>query len=254
MIFAIAPLIIVVVHIAGLILGHHRAVLDEIYGFISSTAGQAAADTVRTIVTTTFTRERSNALTQTVGWAIFVIATVGLFAALQDALNIVWDLKPDRRSPLQLLRSRTLAFATVLVLALLLTLSIAINAALTIAGAAAAPMIASFPLLTKALYFVLSFAIMWCLLAFGFRFMPECHVEWSDVRVGSAVTALLFVVGQFALGAILAHAALTSTFGAFTSLVLFLLWTNYSAQIILFGAEFTHVRAQLRESHETADR
>jgi membrane protein len=250
MIFAIAPLIIVTVHIAGLILGHHRAVLDEIFGYIQSTAGQATADTVRSIVTTTFTKERSNLLTQTIGWVIFIVATLGLFAALQDALNIVWDLKPDRRSPLQLVRSRTLAFATVLVLALLLTLSIAVNAALTVAGAAAAPMIASFPILTKALYFVLSFAIMAGLLAFAFRFMPECHVEWRDVWVGSAVTSLLFVIGQFALGAILAHAALTSTFGAFTSLVLFLLWTNYSAQIILFGAEFTHVRAQLRATQE----
>ena len=251
MTFAVAPLIIVTVHIAGFILGHHRAVLDEIYGYIQSTAGQATANTVHTIVLTTFTKERSSALTQVIGWTIFLVATVGLFAALQDALNIVWDLKPDRRSPLELVRSRALAFATILVLALLLTISIALNTALSIAGAAAVHVLPGIPNLAKALYFMLSFVIMACLLAFAFRFLPECHVEWRDVWVGSAVTSLLFVIGQFVLGAFLAHAALGSTFGAFTSLVIFLLWTNYSAQIILFGAEFTHVRAQIRVTQET---
>src|ERR1700731_4096889 len=94
MTFAIAPLIIVVVAIAGLVLGHHRAVLDEIYAYIGSAAGQGAAAAVQSIVHATFLQMQAGALAKAIGWVIFLVATIGLFSALQDALNIVWEVTP----------------------------------------------------------------------------------------------------------------------------------------------------------------
>ena len=252
MTFAIAPLIIVVVQIAGLVLGHHRAVLNEIFGYIGSTAGQGASDAVRSIVSSTFRQTHSGAWALAIGWLIFLVATIGLFTALQSALNIVWDLAPTKQSLTQTIRSRATAFGAVVVLALLLTASLVINSALTVASSAMAHVYPAIPVLIRALDFMLSFLVIAVLLSFVFRFLPDCRVEWGDVWVGSAVTAFLFVVGQFLLGSYLGRTGISSAFGAFAALIVFLLWTNYSAQIMLFGAEFTHVFAQTHGSRKSA--
>jgi membrane protein len=250
MTFAIAPLIIVVVAIAGLVLGRHRVVLDEIYAYIGSAAGSGAAAAVQSIVHATFLQMQSGALTKTIGWAIFLVATVGLFTVLQDALNIVWDATPEKLSLADFFRSRAVAVASVVTIALLLTVSLAVNSALTIAGDAMASIAPSLPFLVKSLDFLISFLVIAGLLSLIYKFLPACRVEWRDVWLGSFVTSLLFVIGQFLLGWYLGRAAVTSTFGTFASLIVFLLWTNYSAQIMLFGAEFTQVFAQSHGSRK----
>jgi membrane protein len=95
----------------------------------------------------------------------------------------------------------------------------------------------------KLLDFFVSFGLIWLAIAFMYEFLPETHVEWRDVWIGSGVSAFLFVVGQFLLGWYLGRAGISSGYGAFGSLVVFLIWANYSAQIVLLGAEFAHVYA-----------
>jgi membrane protein len=90
---------------------------------------------------------------------------------------------------------------------------------------------------------VLSLAVITILFAPIFKFIPDTKIPWSDVRIGAAVTALLFTAGAVVIGLYLGHSALTSAYGAAASLVIFLIWIYYSAQILLFGAEFTHVYA-----------
>lgn len=250
--FAIAPLIIVVVAIAGLVLGQHRPVLEEIYAYIGEAAGPGAAAAVQSIVHATFTQMQSGALEKTIGWVIFLVATIGLFTVLQDALNIVWDVTPKKLNLPDFLRSRALAVAGVVTIALLLTISLAANSALTIAGNEMASISPSLPVMMKALDFLISFVVIAGLLSLIYKFLPACRVEWGDVWLGSILTSLLFVIGQFLLGWYLGRAAVSSTFGAFASLVVFLLWTNYSAQIMLFGAEFTQVFAQMHGSRKRA--
>jgi membrane protein len=250
--FAIAPLIIVVVAIAGLVLGHHRAVLDEIYAYIGAAAGQASATAIQSIVHTAFTQMQSGALAKTIGWVIFLVATIGLFTVLQDALNIVWDVTPTKQTLADFLRSRAVAVASIVAIALLLTVSLTANSALTIAGNALASASPSLPFLMKSLDFSISFLVVAGLLCLIYKFLPACRVEWRDVWLGSVLTSLLFVIGQFLLGWYLGRAAASSPFGAFTSLIVFLLWTNYSAQILLFGAEFTQVFAQAHGSRRRA--
>jgi len=253
MTFAIAPMIIVVVAIAGLVLGHHRAVLDEIYAYIGSAAGQASATAIQSIVHAAFTQMQSGALAKTIGWVIFLVSTIGLFTVLQDALNIVWDVTPTKQTLADFVRSRALAVASVVTIALVLTVSLAANSALTIAGSAIATVSPSLPLVMKSLDFSISFIVIAGLLSLIYKFLPACRVEWRDVWLGSVLTSLLFVIGQFLLGWYLGRAAVSSPFGAFTSLIVFLLWTNYSAQTLLFGAEFTQVFARAHGSRVRAE-
>lgn len=243
-VFAIAPLIIVIVEIAGLVLGHHQSVLNSIYGYLQGTAGKGASNGIRSIVTATFNQKRAGLIAQIIGWVVFLLAAIGLFAALQEALNTIWDVEPKKRTFVDTIKDRISSFGVVLVMVVLLLASLAVNALLTVAGQGLTHVFPFFPTLMKIADFALSFAVLTLLFALIFEYLPECRIEWKDVWAGAAATAFLFVVGQFLLGWYLGRAGVSSTYGAFGSLVIFLLWVNYSAQIMLFGAEFTHVYAK----------
>ncbi len=90
--FAVAPLIIIIVELAGLLLGHHQGVLTELYGYLSRTAGPSAAKGIEAIVSATFSQRKAGILAQVIGWAVFAVAAIGLFSSLQEALNTVWDI------------------------------------------------------------------------------------------------------------------------------------------------------------------
>lgn len=241
--FAVAPLIIVVVEIAGAFLGSHQRVLNDIYSYMQRDAGGGAA-AIKQIVATTFAHRRQGGIAQIVGWGVFVLAAIGLFSAVQFALNTVWELKPRYNGIWHAVWQRVSAFGVLMAIALLLLLSIVVNAGLTVAGSALAGIAPFFPVLLKVVDFALSFGVVMLALALLFEYLPECRIEWRDVWAGAAMTSLLFVIGQFLLGWYLGQAGVSSGYGAFGSLVVFLIWTNYTAQIILFGAEFTRVFAE----------
>ncbi|MBV8459387.1 MAG: YihY/virulence factor BrkB family protein [Candidatus Eremiobacteraeota bacterium] len=243
-VFAIAPLIIVVVEIGGFVLGHHRVLLDEIYGYLRSTAGPGAALAVQSIVRATFNQRHAGIIAQIIAWSIFVFAAIGLFASIQQALNTIWDIPPRKKTLGETIKGRAMSFGVIIIIAAILLASLGLNTVLTAAGSALASSFPALPTLMKVIDFVISFAVIAALLALLFEFLPECKIQWRDVWIGALVTAFLFVIGQFLLGWYLGRAAMGSTYGAFGSLIIFLLWTNYSAQIVLFGAEFTHVYAE----------
>lgn len=242
--FAVAPLIIVVVEIAGFFLGQHQTVLHTLYGYMSTTAGPSAAHGIQAIVSATFSNRKAGVLSQIVGWTVFVVGAVGLFSSLQEALNTVWDVTPDKRTLLATVKDRLLSFATVLGIAFLLLVSLGVNALLTVGSSALVHVFPGFPTVAKALDFLLSLAMITLLFALIFELLPERRIAWRDVWLGAAVSALLFVLGQFVLGWYLGRAGITSGYGAFGGLIVFLIWVYYSAQIMLFGAEFTHVYAR----------
>jgi membrane protein len=181
---------------------------------------------------------------QIIGWSVFVVAAVGLFSALQEALNTVWDITPRKRTLPEIVKARLFSFGLVLGIAFLLLVSLGINAALTVAGTAMMHVLPGFPSIIKALDFAVSFGLVAALFALMFEFLPERRIAWRDVWYGAVVAAFLFVVGQFLLGWYLGRAGVSSGYGSFGSLVVFLIWIFYSAQIMLFGAEFTHVYAR----------
>src|SRR5581483_3082397 len=108
--FAIAPLIIVVVEIAGLFLGHHRAALDNIIGYLQHTAGKSAASGVRSMVNASFSQHRAGIIAQIIGWVVFVLGAIGLFTSLQEALNTVWDVEPEKKNLLTAVKDRATSF------------------------------------------------------------------------------------------------------------------------------------------------
>jgi membrane protein len=243
---AVAPLIIVVVEIAGLILGGHRGALEQIDAYMASTAGPQAAKVIEDIVAATLAHRKAGLIAQVVGWAVFVVAAVGLFSSLQDALNTVWDVVPEKRSVLQTLKDRSLSFAAVLGIAFLLLVSLGLNAVLTVADRALARVAPALPALAKSLDFAVSFAIVAAVFALIFELLPDRRIAWRDVAWGAVASAFLFVVGQFVLGWYLGRAGIASSYGAMGGFAAFLIWVYYSAQIVLFGAEFTHVYALKR--------
>lgn len=241
---AIAPLIIVVVEIAGAFLGQHQPILDQLYRYLAQSAGQSAEIGVRSIVTSTFDRHGAGIVAQIISWSIFVLAAIGLFTALQSALNIVWDVDNKAQPFVQAIRTRALALIVVIFIAFLLMVLLGIDAVLNTSSV--------FPAASKVGQFLASFIVTAAAFTVLFTFLPETHVEWRNVWLGATITALLFVVGQFFLGWYLGRAALSSAYGAFGGLVAFLIWVNYSAQIVLLGAEFTRVLALQRSARSTS--
>jgi membrane protein len=242
--FAVAPLFIVIVEIAGFALGQHRQVLDALYAYLAHTARSDAANGIRSIVEATFSQRRSSTWAQIAGWFFFVLGAVGLFGAFQQALNTIWDVAPLKLSLLETVKNRFTSFVVVFVAALLLLVSLLLNSALSAAEAHLAHVAPFLPALAKVLDFLLSFAIVTGVFALAYEYLPDSRIRWSDVWPGALVSAILFVIGQTLLAWYLGHAGLSSTFGAFGGIVAFLIWVNYSAQIVLFGAEFTHVYAR----------
>jgi len=241
--FAIAPLIIIILEIAALVLGSNRQAMNLIFGYLQRDAGPGAG-AVRQIVTATINESHKGIMAEIISWIILVVAAIGLFNAVQFALNQVWDLTPVKLSIWKAVKQRLAGFVALMAISVLLLLSIAVNAVLTGAGGYLTHVFPGFATLLKIADFVISFGVIWVGFAILFEYLPDCHVEWRDVWPGAAITAFLFVVGQFLLGWYLGRAAVSSGFGAFGSLVAFLIWVNYSAQIMLLGAEFTHVYAQ----------
>ncbi len=249
--FAVAPLIIVLVEIAGLVIKDHQRVLNLIFGYLQRDAG-AGAGAVKQIVATTFNQPRKGIVAQIIGWIVFIVAAIGLFGAVQFALNAVWDVTPKKMTLKDTIRQRLSSFGVMIGIALLLLVSIGVNALLTIMATYFTHVFPGFATLVKIADFVVSFGVLWAAFALLYEYLPECRVEWRDVWVGGGVTSFLFVIGQFLLGWYLGRAGISSGYGAFGSLVVFLIWVNYSAQIVLFGAEVTQVYAKRYGSQSEA--
>ncbi len=241
--FAIAPLIVIVLEIVALILGSNRQAMDLIFSYLQRDAGSGAS-AVRAIVMTTINEAHKGIFAEIVSWVILVVAAVGLFNAVQFALDHVWDLTPVKMSIWKAVQQRLVGFGALMSIAFLVLLSIGVNTVLNAAGGYLTHVFVGFATLLKVVDFLVSFGVIWLAFALVFKVLPDCRIEWRDVWTGAGVTAFLFVVGQFLLGWYLGRAAVSSSFGAFGSLVAFLIWVNYSAQIMLLGAEFTHVYAQ----------
>lgn len=233
-IFAVAPLVIVLIEIAALVVGNDVTARKEVYAYIAQHATGSSGTAIRGMVDATLSQRREGIIAQVIGWTVFVVAAVGLFASLRDALDTIWDVEPKTKGFAGVIFQEALSFCVMLGVALLLMVSVVASAALT--GAPGSKIIA----------FVISFAVIAAAFAVLFRFLPAATIEWRDVWAGAALTSLLFAVGQFLLAWYLGRAGTASVFGAAGSLVIFLMWVNYSAQIVLFGAEFTHEYANRR--------
>ncbi|MHB8461793.1 MAG: YihY/virulence factor BrkB family protein [Vulcanimicrobiaceae bacterium] len=244
--FAIAPLILIIAAMASIFLGAHQHALTVMLTYLAGISGPGTS-AVQQVVASTASEPRSGFIAASIGWIVFLIGAIGLVQALQTALNTIWDVVPKKMTVLQMLGQRARSLAFMMGIALLLVVAISLDGIVATASGYLAALLPGLWILGPVVGLGASFAVLWLGFSMVFYFVPECHVDWRDVRIGAALTALFFVIGQVLLGIYLGRAATSSMFGAMGSLVLFLLWVNYSAQIMLLGAQFTQVYARHRK-------
>lgn len=254
-IFSIAPLIIIIIAIVGTALGlsgglaHPRGNVEaQLLDQIRAHVGGPTADTVRDLVAASFSKPRQGIIAQIVGWVTFIIGASGVFASLQDSLNTVWHVEPTKQSLWLTVRQRIASLAMVLVIGFLLLFTFIASAAIAYSSTYLTHLL-PFPgagTMFAVVNYVISLSLITVLFALIYKVLPDAKIDWSDVWIGSAITAVLFVIGQALIGFYLAKSGTASAYGAAGSLLVLLLWIYYSAMILLFGAEFTKVYAVRR--------
>jgi len=251
-IFAIAPFFIIVIAIAGYVVGvtngghGHHVVEDKLLGAVTSSAGPAAAETVRQMVSASFDKPRQSIIAQVVGWITLLFGAAGLFAALQDALNTVWHVEPPKLGIVRAIRDRLASIGMLLAIGFLLLVTTVLGAAITFVSTYVAQSL-PFPgagIVFGLVNWVISVAIVTLLFALIYKYLPDAQIEWRDVRTGALVTALAFTLGQALIALYLGRTGVASAYGAAGALLALLLWVYYSSMILLFGAEFTCVYAE----------
>lgn len=254
--FAIAPLLIIAVEAASIILGgghaagHHEQSRQAVFSEIGRLAGPSTVSTLESIVDGTLKQRKAGFIASILSWALLILAATNLFSSLQDSLNTVWGVEAPATGGLKAtIRNRAVTFVMILFVAVVLLVSVLANAAIAALAGPLGKTIPFFGLIAQAIDFALTASVLFALFAAIFKFLPDTQIKWSQVRTGAAISAVLFVVGQLALSWYLGKASAGSAYGAAGSLVVLLLWMNYSAMIFLFGAEFTKVVANAEGAH-----
>ncbi|HEY8977118.1 MAG TPA: YihY/virulence factor BrkB family protein [Burkholderiaceae bacterium] len=238
-VFSLAPLLLIAISVAGLVFGREAAqgaVVDQLQGLIGRQGSEAIQDLLKNV-----SKPSEGVIATITGVVVLVIGATSVFAELQDDLNRIWQVPTPRKVSTwwAWLRTRILSIGLILAMGFLLLVSLAASAAFDAFAAWSTSPIAGWEPLVHAINLVLSFALTTALFALIYRFMPQATIEWRDVGIGAAVTAALFALGKTLIGLYIGKSALASGFGAAGSLAVLLAWVYYSAQIFLFGAEFT---------------
>lgn len=242
--FALAPLLLIAISVAGLVFGREAA-SNQIGQQLSGLLGPSAAESVNTMVAAAGADKGGGILASIIGIVTLLFAASGVFGELQDSLNTIWEVQPKpNQGLLATLKQRFFSFGMVLGVGFLLLISLVLSATLGALGGVVSGDQASQSLIWKVVNFVVSFGVITLLFALIYKILPDVKIQWRDVWIGALVTALLFTLGKAAIGWYLGRPGTTSTYGAAGSFVALLLWVYYSAQILFFGAEFTQVYAK----------
>lgn len=242
-IFSLPPLLLIVVAIAGVFLGP-EAVQGKITEQVGVMIGKDSAENIQGMISNAY--KSGNSIFATVmGLVTLIFGATGLFYQLQKSLNTVWEVKADPKGGIKkLIWDRVTSFGIVVVLGFLLLISMVVTTLMNAFSDLIIRMLPDYILYVFfAINFLFSFAVITVLFALIFKILPDVIIPWKSVWIGSMITALLFVIGKFALGLYFSLGEPASTFGATGSLILILLWIYYSALILFFGAEFTQVYA-----------
>lgn len=241
--FSLAPLLVIVIAIAGLVFGNEAA-SGQIHVQLRGLVGDDGAIAIQGLLRSASEPAGSMAASF-VGVLMLLLGATSVFGELQSALDRIWRVPadPDGFGLWGLLRTRLLSFGMILTIGFLLLVSLVVSAVLSAAGKWWGPALAGWESVLQTVNFAASFVIVTALFALIYKILPRVPVAWPDVWIGSAVTALLFTLGKFLIGLYLGKSTIASSFGAAGSLVALLVWVYYSAQIFLFGAELTWVYA-----------
>ena len=250
-VFSLAPLLLLVIAMAGLIFGR-EAVQGEIVNQVIGLMGTEGAVAIEGLLKSA-SEPATSVIATVVSLGLLILGATTVFAEIQNALDRIWHV-PAERKPGGLfgfLRTRLLSFGLVLGLGFLLLVSLVISAAVAALGAWWGDSFAGWETLLQILNVLVSLALGTALFGMIYKLMPRTPIAWRDVWIGAAVTAVLFEIGKICIGLYLGKSGVTSGFGAAGSLAVVLIWVYYSAQIFLLGAEFTRLHSSKRKARRT---
>ena len=251
-VFSMAPTLLIVISVAGLLFGAD-AVRGEIIGQLSYLMGPQAAATIQQVLASLHQPARGAAGTL-IGVGLVLAGATSVFSELQNALDRIWKASARESSGiLSLIRARLVSFAMILGIAFLLIVSLVVSAAISALGKWWAAAFGRWELLAQTVNGLVGFLITMASFAAIYRLIPRVAIRWGDVWLGAAVTSLLFTVGRLLIGIYIGRTGIASLFGAAGSLVIVFVWVYYSAQIFLLGAEFTRVYAHAFGSQRELD-
>lgn len=246
-IFSIAPMLIVIITLCQIFLGR-EAIEGSVYGQINHLVGNEAALQIQQMIKNA-TLSGDSTWATIVGVITLVFGATGVFGEIQDSINFIWQLKAKPKNGLlKILINRLLSFSMVISLGFILLVSLALNGLIELFGKQLIYLLPQITDVSVAFIYVvnlaLTFTIITLLFAIIFKVLPDARVKWKHVIVGAVTTAVLFMIGKFAIGFYLGASKVGSAYGAAGSIVIILLWVYYSAIILYFGAEFTQVYAE----------
>jgi membrane protein len=243
-VFSISPLLVIAIAIAGAFFGQDTA-QEQITEQLTALVGKDGVKPIL-LALNNISQPEVRGLASLISIAVLVLGASGIFAQLQDALNTVWKVKPQPgQGILPFLRKRIASFFMVLAIGFLLILSLILSAVVAALSKYRTDFLPGSQILWENLDFIVSLGLMTFLFSLMFKYVPDVKIAWKDVLVGSIITALLFMFGKFLLGVYISKGSLGSAYGAAGSLIVFLAWVYYSAQILLLGAEFTQVYSRM---------
>ena len=243
-VFSLAPLILVLLAIVGLLFrndpgGAWNKITEQMSYFLDKSAVEVVQNIAQKAA-----QPNKSLLATIIGILLALFGASGVFGQLQDALNTIWGVRAKPGAGIWgFLRSRFLSFAMVGGVCFLLLVSLTLESVLRGFSHYIQGVLPGGIVIAIAVYWIFDLAVVILLFAIIFKFLPDAKIRWRDVWIGAAITAIFFAIGKWALGLYLGSGSAASAYGAASSLITLLLWVYYSSQILLFGAEFTQVYA-----------
>jgi membrane protein len=246
-VFALAPLLLIGIAIAGAVFGQEAA-QGQIIGQIQDLVGEESANSIQRMIDEA-RKPAAGILATVLAMVILLLGATGVFAQLQEALNTIWSVEEKPGEGLwKILKDRFVSLLAVLGTGFLLLVSLIVSAGISAVGTTLGYVLPVPGFLLHIINFFVSFAIVTFLFAMIYKLLPDISIQWGDVWIGAIMTSVLFTIGKFVIGFYLGKSDVGLAYGAAGSLVVILIWVYYASQIFLFGAEFTAVYAHSRGS------
>ncbi|MER8951360.1 YihY/virulence factor BrkB family protein [Mesorhizobium sp. M0833] len=234
---SLAPILLIVVAIAGMAFGHEAAQL-ALSAQIAGLMGPQSAELLQATIENASQKE-AGTLASILGLVTLFVAASGVFGEMQLALNEIWKVKPSGATISRLVRARIASLGLVAALGFLLLVSLVVSAAISALGEVINAYLPFGTIILSAINGIVSFALITLLFAAIYKVLPDRSLQWHDVGLGAVVTGFLFTIGKSLIGWYIGTSAISSSYGAAGALLVVLLWVYYSAEIFLLGAEFT---------------
>ena len=241
---SIGPVLLIVVAVAGLFFGEDAA-RGALMTKLSAAMGPQSAGFLQLAIGKA-SNHSSGILATIIGVVSLVITASGVFGEMQTALNAIWRTDPEGTTVVRLIKARLTSLTLVVTLGFLLLVSLVIGAAIAAVGQALNNVMPFTETLLRLLNFTISLVFLAAIFAAIYKILPDRQLKWRDTIVGAFVTALLITIGRMAIGIYIGTSGIASSYGAAGSVLASLLWIYYSAQIFLFGAEFTRAYSDRR--------